>query len=308
MLVHFGPDNLEAQWTRATVVVGTFDGVHLGHRALVSRAVELAQRHEEPCVVVTFDRHPRALLDPQNCPPSLGTLEQNVIALRQAGASVCLIQPFTEEFSRRTAGSFLDDLLRGALKASRLVVGHDFAFGRGREGTPEWLQARIETEVLEPVMMGDVRISSSEIRRRIAAGEIGRVPELLGRPFALAGVVVPGQKLGRTLGFPTINLARSSQTAVPADGVYAGIAQTPRGTFGAAISVGMRPTVAGTSRTVEAFLLDYPGESLYGAPVQLEFHHWIRPELAFSSLDELTQHMGADVQKSRELLAKSGQK
>lgn len=305
MLVHFGQDNLDAQWTHATVVVGTFDGVHLGHRALVSRAVSLAKTHEEPCVVVTFDRHPRALLDPTNCPPALGTLEQNVIALRQAGASVCLIQPFTKEFAQRSAESFLEDLLKGGLKASRIVVGHDFAFGRGREGTPQWLENRIETHVLEPVMVGEVRISSTEIRRRISIGEVGRVPELLGRPFALAGVVVPGQKLGRTLGFPTINLARSSQTVVPSDGVYAGHAHTPTGSFGAAISVGMRPTVAGTDRTIEAFLLDYPGDSLYGAPVQLEYHQWIRPELAFNSLTELTDHMALDVQKCREILSNS---
>lgn len=295
MLVHFGVDLIVAEWPESIVCIGTFDGVHRGHQALIQTAVNQARARELPAVIVTFDRHPAAILAPDHKPASLGTLEQNVIAMRELGAGVCVILPFNEELRQTPAEHFLERILQGRLHASALVVGHDFAMGRDRVGTADWLAQRIPTTILSPVEEAGVRISSSAIRDAIAAGRVEEAAGYLGRPYALRGVVMGGQKLGRTLGYPTINLARSTDQAIPADGVYAGRAQTPRGQFRAAISIGMRPAVQGKHRTVEAFLLDYPGDSLYGQAVELSFVARLRDELPFASLEDLVAQMAKDV-------------
>jgi riboflavin kinase/FMN adenylyltransferase len=295
MLVHFGVDLIAAEWPESIVCIGTFDGVHRGHQALIQTAVDQARAHELPAVIVTFDRHPAAILDPLHKPASLGTLEQNVIAMRQLGAGVCVILPFNEDLRQTPAEHFLERILRVKLHASALVVGHDFAMGRDRVGTADWLAERIPTTILPPVEEAGVRISSSAIRSAIMQGEVAEAARFLGRPYALRGVVIGGQKLGRTLGYPTINLARSTDQAIPADGVYAGRAVTPQGEFRAAISIGMRPAVQGKHRTVEAFLLDYPGDSLYGQAVELSFVARLRDELPFASLDDLVAQMAKDV-------------
>ena len=295
MLVHFGVDLIAAEWPESIVCIGTFDGVHRGHQALIQTAVRQARDRELPAVIVTFDRHPAAILAPDRKPASLGTLEQNVIAMRHLGAGVCVILPFNDVLRQTPAEHFLEKILRSQLHASSLVVGHDFALGRDRVGTAEWLAERIPTTILPPVEEAGVRISSSAIRAAIAAGQVEEAAGYLGRPYALRGVVIGGQKLGRTLGYPTINLARSTDQAIPADGVYAGRAVTPQGEYRAAISIGMRPAVQGTHRTVEAFLLDYPGESLYGQAVELSFVARLRDELPFESLDDLVAQMAKDV-------------
>ena len=295
MLVHFGVDLIAAEWPESIVCIGTFDGVHRGHQALIQTAVDQARARELPAVIVTFDRHPAAILDPQRKPASLGTLEQNVIAMRQLGAGACVILPFNEDLRQTPAEHFLERILRAKLHASALVVGHDFAMGRDRVGTADWLAERIPTTILPPVEEAGVRISSSAIRAAIAEGNVSEAARFLGRPYALRGVIIGGQKLGRTLGYPTINLARSTDQAIPADGVYAGRAVTPQGEFRAAISIGMRPAVQGKHRTVEAFLLDYPGDSLYGQAVELSFVARLRDELPFARLDDLVAQMAKDV-------------
>ncbi len=304
MIVHFGIDNLAAEWNSATLCVGTFDGVHRGHRAVVSEAVALARQHSEPCVIVTFDRHPAAILRPDHCPPALGTLEQNVIALRATGASSCVIMPFDHELSQWSAERFFDEVMVGALRASRVVVGHDFAFGNERVGTPEWLKSRLETNVVAPFQVAGQRVSSSLIREHVLAGRVEEAAGLLGRPFALAGVVVRGHQLGRTLGYPTVNLARTMRTAVPADGVYACRVRVESRWYDAAASIGMRPAVQGTSRTIEAYLLDYPGDTIYGAPIEMSFLRKIREERNFDSLEALIDQMSRDVDLIRQLLSK----
>lgn len=303
MLVHFGIDNLVAEWTSSTVCIGTFDGVHLGHRSLLTHAVLHAREHEEPSIVLTFDRHPAAVLKPDSCPPAIGTLEQNVIRLRESGMSGCVIMPFDVELSQWSAERFFEEVIVRALKGRRVVVGHDFAFGHQRRGTHAFLQDRIETHVVEPFLVDGKRVSSSHVRALVSDGRVDEVGGFLGRCFSLVGVVVQGQKLGRTLGYPTLNLARSMETVVPADGVYACRCVTPLGEYGAAVSIGMRPAVDGKHRTIEAYLLDYPGESLYGARVELTFVRRLRGEWDFPSLDALVEQIGRDVEATRETLS-----
>lgn len=297
MLVHFGTDLLQAEWESADVCIGTFDGVHLGHQEVIRTAVKGAQAAERPCVLVTFDRHPAAVLAPSKKPPAVAALEQNLEVFRSLGVPVCVVLHFDELLASVSAQDFLDGILVGKLRATEVVVGHDFAMGRGREGTTEWLSSRIQTTVVPPFELGGRRVSSTEVRRAVAAGEMETAATLLGRPFAVPGVVVPGQKLGRELGFPTINIARSTEQVEPASGIYAGSCETLYGRFRAAVSFGVRPAVAGTTKTLEAYLLEYPGNPLYGTNVELSLVSKLRDEQNFDTLESLRAQIAKDVER-----------
>lgn len=295
MLVRFGLDGPLPEWDSSVVCIGTFDGVHLGHREVILHAVAKAKEHELPSVVVTFDRHPAATLAPDRCPPSIGTPSTNLEAFAKLGVSAVLVLAFDEALAHTEASTFYERILKSALGAKEAAVGHDFAFGRNRVGTADWLAERIPTEIVPPLMIEGRRVSSSEIRSAISSGNVSLARMLLGRPWVQEGVVVAGQKLGRTLGFPTVNLAGFGGQIIPADGVYAGMAETPFGKFRAAIGVGRRPTVGEGPRTIEAFLIDYPGESLYGAPLRIEYRARLREDRKFDSLEGLKAQMHADV-------------
>lgn len=302
MQVHFGLAALQPEWPACVVCIGTFDGVHLGHQAVIGEAVRQARDMGIPSVLLTFDRHPAALLNPSKCPDAVATLAINLREFERIGVAVAIILAFDRALSQTSADEFYGSILRDSLRAERIVIGHDFAFGKNRQGTPEWLSERMRTTVVPPFAIEGHRVSSTDIRQAVAEGRIEDAARLLGRPFELSGVVVTGQKLGRTIGFPTINLARSSETVVPANGVYAGRAVTPVGVFAAAIGVGVRPAVGGGPRTVEAYLLGYPGDSLYGCSVSLTFERRLRDERDFPSLDELREQMQADVEKTSRVI------
>ncbi|MCU0315184.1 MAG: riboflavin biosynthesis protein RibF [Fimbriimonadaceae bacterium] len=296
MLVHFGTDLLQAEWSGAVVCMGTFDGVHLGHQALIHQAIALAKTANQPSIVLTFDRHPAFVLAPDRVPASISTLEQNVRLFRAHGAAVTIILPFDLGLSQMSADEFFEQILIQKIKATQMVVGHDFAFGHNRLGTSGWLSERIPTTVLDPVMDCGHRVSSSDVRAAILEGRMAEATKLLTRPFALKGVVIGGKRLGRELGYPTVNLARSGNQILPINGVYAGLCDTRFGRFKAAINVGVRPAVeSGGHRLVEAFLLDYPGDSLYGEWVELFFHERLRPEEKFDTLDALKDQMKIDI-------------
>lgn len=295
MQVHFGVDMLEPEWSGAVLCIGTFDGVHLGHQAVIRRAVEVAASEGLPAVLLTFDRHPAHVLAPDRCPKAVASLDENLTQFSRIGVQVALVLAFTRELSQTTADEFFQRVMVDHVRAKKIVVGHDFAFGKGRKGTPEWLAERIETEVVPPFMLEGNRVSSSAVRSEVAEGRVEHAGVLLGRPFAIAGVVVSGQRLGRELGYPTINLARSFDQVTPADGVYVGECETPHGTYRAAVSIGMRPAVSGTHRTIEAYLLDYPGNDLYGKGVVLSLLRRLREERNFDSLEALKAQIALDV-------------
>jgi riboflavin kinase/FMN adenylyltransferase len=299
MQVHLGVGVLHAEWPQAVVCVGTFDGVHLGHEAVIRVAVAEAHRQEMPCVLVTFDRHPAAILAPSRNPKCLAPLQENLARFEELGVAVTIVLSFDAELSRMSADRFLQEILIQMAKASQVVVGYDFAMGYGREGTAEWLAARIPTTVIPPFEVEGDRVSSSAIREAVKAGDVGRAARLLGRAYTLTGVIVGGQKLGRQLGYPTANLARSIDQVLPADGIYSGWFESLRGRFRAAVSIGTRPAVGGGARTIEAYLLDYPGESLYGFSARLELIDRLREERTFSSLDALVEQISLDVQEVR---------
>lgn len=302
MQIHFGIGLFQAEWRKSVVCVGTFDGVHLGHQSVICEAVAKAREEELPGVLLTFDRHPAAILAPRRCPKALSALHENLTLFKDLGVSAIIVLAFDAELSRMSAERFLREILIGAARATSIVVGHDFAMGHGREGTAEWLSARIPTTVVPPFQIDGARVSSSAIRRAVAEGKMEYAAKLLGRPYALSGVVVGGQKLGRQLGFPTANVARSFDQTMPSHGVYAGWLSGPSGRYMAAVSIGVRPAVGGRAETVEAYLLDYPGTSLYGASVELELTCRLREEQDFPDLNALTRQIELDVEETRRVL------
>lgn len=303
MQVHFGTDLLRAEWPRSVACIGTFDGVHLGHRAVIGKAVEQAKELGEPCVLLTFDRHPAAVLAPDRCPKAISPLQENLLLFRSMGVAAAVVLHFDAELSRMPAQKFLDSILINAVKADRLVIGHDFAMGHNRQGDCEWLAARIPTSIIEPFEVDGQRVSSSDVRSSVSAGDVSLAERLLGRPFAIEGIVVKGEQLGRQLGYPTANMARSFDQVTPADGVYAGFVTCSSGRYMAATSIGTRPAVGGTSRTIEPYLLDYPGDSLYGESVRLELVKFLRPEANFPNLDALVAQIARDVEDTNLALA-----
>lgn len=295
MQVHFGVELLHAEWPHAVTCIGTFDGVHRGHQAVISTAVQRAIAEELPCALVTFDRHPAHVLAPDRAPKAIASLAANLEQFAALGVSVAVILPFDRALSETSAQAFLDEILIGRLRSHELVVGHDFALGHGREGNPAWLAGHLTTHVVPPFELEGRRVSSSDIRRAIQEGEVESAAHWLGRPFEIPGVVVGGQKLGRTLGYPTINIARSFDQVMLADGVYAAWCESSRGIYKAALAIGTRPAVGGEHRTIEAYLLDYPGDSLYGYSVRLRLVRRLREERNFPSLDALKDQMAKDV-------------
>jgi riboflavin kinase/FMN adenylyltransferase len=294
--------------------VGMFDGVHRGHRALLDRVAAEAATRDVPAAAVTFDRHPLAVLRPGSEPPLLTTLDRKVELLGQAGMQVVLVLEFTRELSEVGAEAFATEVLFDGLAARAVVVGENFRFGHKAAGDPALLAELGQPRGVEVVAVplrtaGDEVVSSTRIRAELAAGDVAAAAASLGRPHAVEGVVVVGDRRGGPLlGVPTANLAVPAGIAIPADGVYAGhltdqgadrLAARP-----AAISVGTNPQF-GTDRRVEAHVLDFDGD-LYGHRVAVDFTHHLRDQATFAGLEELIAQIKADIVKARQLLGQAG--
>ena len=266
------------------VAIGTFDGVHLGHRAVIRAAVDAGLRP----TVVTFDPHPRTALG--NTVELLSTLDRRLELLRECGIADVLVVEFTPETAELSAAEFARDVL-GAIGAQVVVAGEGFRFGRGREGDCDLLRS-IGLDAREvPLVPG---VSSTRIRAHVKAGELEAAARLLGRPFEVDGVVVGGDRRGGTLGFPTANLRVEPTLLVPAYGIYAGAVDDRR----AAVSIGVNPHYGGTERRIEAYLLDWEGD-LYGDRLVVELWRRLRDERAFESEAELIAQIARDVEETR---------
>ena len=303
-----GLDQYRPDGPPSVVAQGTFDGIHLGHQAVIRTAVERAQALGVRSVAVTFDPNPLAVLRPADAPPELLTLDERLERIAELGPEVCLVIPFTPEFSLVEAEDYVRDVLLGLLGAREIVVGFNHAFGRGARGTPELLRrlaepAGVVVHVVPPLRVDGVTVSSTSIREALRDGDVRRAASLLGRPYGIAGVVARGAARGRALGFPTANLAASPGLFL-ADGVYAARATWDGGSASAVVNVGVRPTVDGATRLVEAHLFDVTPD-LYGRRLRLEFHDRIRPERRFASLDELRAQIAEDAATARRLLGRS---
>jgi riboflavin kinase/FMN adenylyltransferase len=270
------------------VAVGTFDGVHLGHREVIRGAD----------TVLTFDPHPSAIVSPNASPPLLTTLERKAELLQDAGVDELVVIPFDKEFAARSAGEFIDEVLVGTLGATHVSVGENFRFGHKAQGDTDMLAAdgRFETRVVPLLEIDGEVVSSSHIRGLVLGGAVMYADRLLGAPFVVKGEVVHGDKRGRELGFPTANLVPRTGYVTPGHGVYA--CRTGDGHV-AAVNVGVRPMfVTGRGELIEAYLLDFDGD-LYGTELRLDFLKRLRGEKRFASVDALVEQMHLDVEEAR---------
>lgn len=303
----------------AVVVIGNFDGVHPGHKAVLREA--RASQPDARLVVVTFWPHPLSVVRPEAAPPLLTRLSERIALLEDAGADEVRVIDFTPEFSAWTPQRFVDDIV-APLHPRRVVVGENFRFGHRASGDIDTLRSlgegRFDVTALPLVTHGDEETGSTLIREALASGRVEDAAAHLGRPFRFSGVVQTGDRRGRELGFPTANLPVPQGLACPADGVYAGWVtrlddrdahghplppgQTaPR--WPAAISVGTNPTFDGVEHRVESYVLDRTDLELYGAPIAVDFMARIRGQVRFTGIEALIEQMDDDVERTRRLLA-----
>jgi riboflavin kinase/FMN adenylyltransferase len=298
---------------RAVITIGAYDGVHLGHRAVIDQVRRRAEQLEAKSVVVTFDRHPASVVRPESAPRLLTDPEQKMELLASTGIDAVVIVPFDREQAAESPESFVDRVLVRCLKTRLIVVGEDFHFGRHRDGNVDLLRKigveedfDVEPIQLVPRMDGIAEpVSSTAIRRALAGGDIGRANAMLGRAHEVRGEVFPGDQRGRLLGFPTANVAVPAGMCLPADGVYAGRYERPTGEVrGCAINLGRRPTFYehADASLLEAHLLDVDVD-LYGETATVRFEHFLRSERKFDGVDALIAQLGHDVASARDLLA-----
>jgi riboflavin kinase/FMN adenylyltransferase len=298
-------DELPALGAPLHLALGMFDGVHVGHQAVLARAVEAAARHGGMAGVMTFDPHPIRLLAPDKAPSAvLTTLRHKAQLVSRLGIGLFVPLPFDAALAQLEADEFFQQLLAAPIRT--LAVGEDWRFGRDRRGDVEFLRARaagagFQLEVVPPVMMAGERVSSTRIRQAIRDGSLEAAGRMLGRPYTVCGQVVAGRKLGRQLGFPTANVA-SGEELTPPDGVWAvRVAMAGGEVLPAVANLGVRPTVDGTTRVLEVHVLDFSGD-LYGCEIEVEFVRFLRPEQRFGSLELLREQIQEDAAAARRWL------
>jgi riboflavin kinase/FMN adenylyltransferase len=297
------PDGLRA----SIVALGNFDGFHLGHQAVVGRAVARGHHERRPVIVATFDPHPVRFFKPEVAPFRLTSLAQREALFAHAGADAMLVFGFGTELAGTSAEDFVTQLLASQVGAAAVVTGDDFTFGRARGGNAErlkrlGLKVGIAAEAVAPVLLDGERISSGRIREALEAGDPGTATRLLSRPFAIEGVVERGDQRGRQLGYPTANL-RLGDYQRPAYGIYAArVRLDDERELAAVASLGVRPTFEPLVELLEAHLFDFD-EDLYGRTIEVALHAFIRPEVKFDDVAALAERMKEDEAEARRLLA-----
>ena len=291
------------------IAIGVFDGVHLGHRSLLNRAFRIAEEIKGPKVVFTFGGHPLSVVAPESVPPALSSPALRRVIFADLGADFVLEEPFTAELSKMSAEDFLRKL-QSFLAPKVIVVGENFTFGEGGRGTPEYLLSRGEEmgfrgENVPLFRFADETVSSTRIRRLLASGDVKTAALLLGRPFEIRGKVIHGEARGRTLGFPTANLALPKEYACPATGVYATNVVLEDGSSRMAVTnIGKNPTFGGVTNRVEAHILDFAGD-LYEKEITVKFAHRLRGEKRFPTAKALAKQIREDEKTARKLLQKA---
>ena len=292
----------------SVVTVGTFDGMHRGHQDVLRRLVARGQETHRPSVVVTFDPHPLEIVNPDAAPPLLTSHGEKLELFAQSGVSYVVVLRFTPALAAYEANAFVDRVLSERYAMKELLVGHDHGFGRGRLGDIDVLRALgvsrgFGVTVLAPVDAADGHpISSTAIRRAVAGGDLPRATAMLGRPYSVGGRVVGGDRRGRLLGFPTLNLGPpEGRKLLPPNGVYAVRVQTPQGAFGGMLNLGPRPTFGDHERRIEAHVFD-ADHDWYGASVRLDLVSWLRETRAFPGPEALRAQLALDEAAARAAL------
>lgn len=307
MMLIGAPQQWPAPRRRACLAIGVFDGVHLGHQEIIRRTVESARARDALALVLTFDRHPNAVVAPERVPPMISTPAQKARLLAALGVDVLWVMPFDEATSRLSGEAFVRRLAEATGGLATVCVGADFVFGYRRSGDVALLRRLgaewgFEVIALPPVLVDGVAVSSTRIREAIRRGDFAEAARLLGREYALAGAVVRGAGRGRELGFPTANLDTRG-LVLPPNGVYAARARLERETWPAVINIGVRPTVASAAAEpcVEAHLLGFEGE-LLGRELELVPVARLRDERAFPSLEALRAQIAQDAAQAGAML------
>jgi riboflavin kinase / FMN adenylyltransferase len=286
----------------AVVALGAFDGIHLGHRAILGSAVARGKTRAARVIACTFDRHPMEVLQPARAPLPLTTLAERLELIAETGVDVTLVLAFTREFAAMEPEAFVKDVLVDRLHAREVVVGYNHTFGRGARGDAALLCAigtpvGLVTHVMPPLLVDGVPVSSSEIRAALKDGDVARAARYLGRPYSIAGTITRGAGRGRTLGFPTANLEPERVLLLPT-GVYACRADLEGAMHRAVVNVGVRPTFGEDTMAIEAHLLDMSAD-VYGRRLRLHFVARLRGERKFPTVDELRAQIARDVAEAR---------
>ena len=285
--------------------MGTFDGIHRGHLALLKPLIAGARAAGVASVMVTFEPHPRCVIDPDHCPPNLTTLDEKTWLLDQLGLDHLVVIPFTPQVAALSAPAFMERLLRG-IDIRRFLIGESHRFGHGRRGDPGFLRrfgARhgFTVDVAPTLLRGREPVSSSRIRRLVLLGQVRAAAQLIGRDYFIRSTVEHGAKRGRQLGFPTANLRIAPNKLLPANGIYAARVDLEDATYAGALSVGLRPTFGGTTVTVEVFILDFDSD-IYDRLLTVRVVQRLRGEKRFASVPSLQQQMARDVENARRIL------
>lgn len=290
-----------------SLTIGTFDGVHIGHREIIDRLVKSAREKNHLAVVLTFFPHPRMVLQKDTSIRLIDTLKEKQQLLSDLGVDVLIIHPFSKEFSRQTADEFTRDILVKAFKIEHLIIGYDHRFGRNREATVDDLINAGETygfsvEKIEAQEIASVNVSSTKIRLALEEGKMKIATDYLNRPFRLSGKVIEGEKIGRTINFPTANLhIEETYKLMPCDGVYFIQSQLENRLVYGMMNVGFRPTLEGEKRSFEVHFFDFK-QDLYGALLHIDLLELIRKEKKFDSLEMLKAQLEEDQAKCRQLI------
>ena len=290
-----------------SLTIGTFDGVHIGHREIIDRLVKSAREKNHLAVVLTFFPHPRMVLQKDTSIRLIDTLKEKQQLLSDLGVDVVVIHPFSKEFSRQTADEFTRDILVKAFNIEHLIIGYDHRFGRNREATVDDLINTGETygftvEKIEAQEIASVNVSSTKIRTALEEGKMKIATDYLNRPFRLCGKVIEGEKIGRTIGFPTANLQIEEEyKLMPCDGVYFIQSQLENTLVYGMMNVGFRPTLEGEKRSFEVHFFDFK-QDLYGALLHIDLLELIRKEKKFDSLEMLKAQLEEDQAKCRQLI------
>lgn len=308
MKIYQGIEQFE-KLEKAVVTTGTFDGVHIGHRTILNRLIEVAKKMKGESVLLTFYPHPRMVLQEDAELRLLNTIDEKTQLLEKAGIDHLIIHPFTKEFSRTTSLEFVRDLLVNKIGTKKLVIGYDHHFGRNREGSFEHLKEYgpvygFEVEEIPAQDIDDVNVSSTKIRKALVAGDVKTANNYLGHNFQLNGIVVHGNKVGRELGYPTANIdLQNKYKLIPAEGIYAVKVRLEDKSYNGMLNIGRRPTInSGNGEiSIEVNIFDFKKE-IYGEKIQLELIERIRDEKKFDSKEELIAEMQKDQVKCERIL------
>ncbi|GAB4430337.1 MAG: bifunctional riboflavin kinase/FAD synthetase [Bacteroidia bacterium] len=293
---------------RTVATIGTFDGVHIGHRAILQRLQDAARTAGGESLLISFHPHPRLVLFPENNPLRLlHTIDEKVAMLEALGLDKVLFIPFNWEFSRLPSRAFIQDILIGQVRLHRIVIGYDHRFGKNRTGGIEELNlyapdGGYTVEEIPAQTIDDAKVSSTKIRKALAEGDVATANRYLGYRYGIGGTVVHGEKQGRKLGFPTANLQPDDPLKlIPADGIYLVRVATGSGRHWGLMNVGRKPTMGEFARGCEVYILDFEGD-LYGQTLRVELVDYLRPEQKFGSIDDLIAAMQQDKARGRELI------